>query len=164
MAVKEETYSPQRLPVSFPGSARFQDANGQPSGAVGAQATVTISINLRPQFVTGIRIHNVYPIPAGLQNVDQLTYLERLDEEQTMTTELTQSNIIVRAVLQTLFVGRGGIHWHPLPVPYPWGGGNNITLVITRLTAYPDGILPTCHVALEGVTYVKDSGTEGRIG
>jgi len=30
--LKEDTYSPQRLPVFFPGSARFVDANGQPSG------------------------------------------------------------------------------------------------------------------------------------
>lgn len=159
-----ETYSPQRLPVYFPGTARFQDSNGTPSGAIGAVATVTISINLRPQFLTGIRIRNVYEVPSGLQTIDQLTYLDRLDEEQTLTTELTQSNIVVRSMLQTLLVGRGGVHWHPLSVPYPWGGGNNLTLVVTRLTAYPAGVLPTCHVGLEGVTYVKDTGVEGRVG
>ena len=146
----------QRVPVLFPGSARFQNADGQPSGAVGAQATVEISINLQPQFLMGIRVQNVYPIPGNL--VGSLSYLERLDEEQTLTTELTQSNIIVRAALQTTVTGRRGYHWHALSVPYLWRGGNNLTMVITRLTGYPDGILPTVHVTLEGIMLVKDSG------
>ena len=144
-------YSPQRLPVYFPGSARFQDANGNPSGQVGSKATVTISINLRPQWMTGIRVRNVYPVPDGFQNFN-VVYLDRLDGEQTMSTELTQSNIVVRDALQPLVIGRDGIHWHPFATPYPWGGGDNITLIFTRLTSYPIDVLPTVHVLLEGIT------------
>lgn len=159
-------YTPQRIPVLFPGSGRFQDSDGNPSGAKGAVATVTISINLRPQWLTEIRVSNIYDVPtreAGVPLYD-LPYLDRLDEEQTMTTELTQSNIIVRAAVQTHVTGRRGFHWHPLPCPYPWGGGNNITLQFTRLTAYPPNIFPTCHVSLMGIMLVKDTGAEGRAG
>ena len=148
----------QRIPVLFPGSARFQDANGVPSGAVGAQATVEISINLQPQFLVGIRVANVYAIPAEGQIAERFPYYERLDEEQTLTTELTQSNIIVRAALQSTVTGRRGFHWHPLAVPYLWRGGNNLTMVITRLTSYPDYILPTAHVTLEGIMLSRDTG------
>lgn len=157
-------YTPQQIAVFFPGAARFQDSDGNASGARGAVATVTISINLRPQWLTGIRVVNIYDIPDDLQTIDQLTYLARLDHEQSMTTELTQSNIIVRAAAQKTITGYDGIHWHPLPQPYPWGGGNNITLTFTRLTAYPPEILPTCHVTLEGIMLVKDTGAEGRAG
>ena len=158
----EQVYTPQRVPVLFPGAGRFQDSDGNPSGARGAVATVTISINLRPQWLTGIRVSNIYDVPSGSQTIDTLTYLDRLDEEQTMTTELTQSNIIVRAAVQTHVTGRRGYHWHPLACPYPWGGGNNITLQFTRLTAYPANVFPTCHVTLEGIMLVKDTGVEGR--
>lgn len=151
---------PQNIPVFFPGSARFQNSEGQPSGAVGAIATVEISINLRPQWLTGIRVRNVYPVPSAAQTL--IPYLDRLDDEQTMTTELTQSNIVVRAAKQDTVIGRGGFHWHPLPSPYPWGGGNNLTLIFTRLTAYPTDILPTVHVTLEGIMLVKDTGVGGR--
>lgn len=162
--MRPQEYTPQQIAVYFPGAARFQDSDGNPSGARGAVATVTISINLRPQWLTGIRVVNIYDIPTNLVTIDNLTYLDRLDDEQTMTTELTQSNIIVRAAAQRTITGRGGVHWHPLPQPYPWGGGNNITLTFTRLTAYPGGVFPTCHVTLEGIMLVKDTGAEGRAG
>ena len=57
------------------------------------------------------------------------------------------------------------MHWHPLPVPFPWRGGNNIVLKFTRLVGYPDlpqdegddvPVLPTCHVTLEGCMFVDD--------
>ena len=148
----------QRIPVLFPGSARFQNADGAPSGAVGATATVEISINLQPQMLVGIRVANVYAIPTQGQAAERFPYYDRLDEEQTLTTELTQSNIIVRAAMQSTVTGRRGFHWHPFSVPYLWRGGNNLTMVITRLTSYPDYILPTAHVTLEGIMLVKDSG------
>lgn len=147
---------PQQVPVYFPGFGRFQDAEGVQSGAVGAIATVTININLRPQWLTTIRIKNVYAIPAPLQTIDQLTFLARLDGEQTVTTELTQSNIVVREVEQDTFTGRGGIHWHPLETPYPWSGGDNITLRFRRITAYPTDVFPGVHVTLGGIMIVKD--------
>lgn len=159
--VQERKYSPQKIPVYFPGSARFQDADGIPSGALGAIATVTISINLRPQWFTGIRIRNVYPVPDGFQNFNVI-YLDRLDGEQTFSTELTQSNIVIRDALQPLVIGRDGFHWHPFATPYPWGGGDNITLIFRRLTSYPAETLPTVHVVLEGIMLVGDQTDEGQ--
>lgn len=145
----------QRLPVYFPGSARFQDANGAPSGKRGAIATVSVTINLLPQWLTGIRLKNVYPVPEIFQNAN-VVYLRELDGEQTVMTDLTQSNILVRDGLQSLMTGVAGYHWHPLPTPYPWGGGNNLTITVRRLTDYPDEVLPTVHVLLEGIILVRD--------
>lgn len=157
-----DVYSPQKIPVYFPGSARFQNADGVPSGALGAKATVTISINLRPQWFTGIRAWNVYPVGETFQNFNIL-YLQHLDNQQTMSTELTQSNIVVRDALQPLLLGGGApaIHWHPFATPYPWGGGDNITLIFTRLTSYPTDVLPTVHVLLEGIMLVRDQVEDG---
>lgn len=153
------------IPVYFPGAGRFQDAEGQPSGAVGAVAVVVININLRPQWLTAIRVQTVYDVPAALRTVDSLTWLARLDGEHTMSTDLTQSNIIVREAMVPTIVGPaapqpGGVHWHPLAAPYPWSGGDNITLRFRRVTGYPTGdnaILPTVHVTLEGIMMVRDT-------
>lgn len=151
----ERTSEPQQFPVFFPGSAPFLDANGEPSGARGATARVTCEINLRPQWLTGIRALNVYEVPSVFQNED-IVYLQHLDGYQTMTTELTVSNIVIREGLQPLVMGRDGRVWHPLPTPYPWRGGNTITMEFKRLIAYPAGLLPTVHVILEGIQLVDE--------
>jgi hypothetical protein len=151
----ERTSEPQQFPVFFPGAAPFLDANGAPSGARGATARVTCEINLRPQWLTAIRVMNVYDVPSGFQTADSV-FLDKIDGWQTMTTELTVSNIVIREALQTLVMGRDGVLWHPLPTPYPWRGGNSITLEFKRLIGYPQAILPTVHVVLEGIQLVDD--------
>ncbi len=145
---------PAMFPVLYPASAPFLDANGAPSGARGAIARVTIEFNLRPNFLTSIRAMNVYEIGSAFE--EKIPFLDKLDGFQTMTTELTQSNIVVRETLQPLAMGRDGFVWHPLPCPYNWRGGNNITLLFRRLVAYPALILPTVHVTLECLQLVND--------
>lgn len=147
---------PQQFPVFFPGSAPFLDANGQPSGARGAVATVTLEVNLRPQWITGIRANNVYEVPAGDVGVGTMELLDKMDGFQSMTTEQSIQNIIVRDAVQILVMGRSQLHWHPLPCPYPWRGGNNITFIFRRLASYPGFVFPTAHVLLEGIQLLDD--------
>ena len=152
---EQRILDPQNFPVFFPGSAPFLNADGVPSGARGATARVTCEMNLRPQWLTAIRVMNVYEVPSGFQGADSV-YLDKIDNWQTMTTELTVSNIVIREGLQPLVMGRSGFQWHPLPAPYPWRGGNSITLEFRRLVGYPSAILPTVHVILEGIQMVDE--------
>lgn len=149
-------YNPQRFPIIYPASAEFrldQDA----SGARGASATLTFTINTRPHMLTGLRLQNIYDVPERIQlSQPLLTYLDRLDGEQDIQTDLAQQNIVVRPTLQRLVTGRGGVHWHPFECPYPFRGGNNITVVASRLTSYPDDIESiTLKGALVGWAYIE---------
>ena len=148
-------YQPQRFPIIYPASAGFVKDN-LPSGAVGATATLTLTFNTRPHMLVGLRLENIYAVPERLQNIDGIAYLDKLDEQQDMTTALAQQNIIIRPTLQTLVTGRRGVHWHPFEVPYPFRGGNNIVITVSRLTAYPVEIeAVTCKLAVVGWAYIE---------
>lgn len=156
----EREYQPQRFPIIYPGSAEFRVEDG-PGAVRGATATITITINTRPHMLTGIRLCNVYEVPEELRDVSSLAWLNRLDQEQDLSTQLAQQNVVVRPTMQSLVTGGGGgigaatVHWHPFECPYPFRGGNNITLSLSRLTSYPDEIKSvTVKAALVGWAYI----------
>lgn len=152
----------QIFPVYYPGEGPFLD-KGNPSALTGDEADVEIEISNNPFMCTGIRIRNVYEIPVELRTINLLTYLARLDQEQTIRTDLTQQNVIVRAMSQALLQGgndRSGTvtHYHPFESPYPFRGGNNINLKFKRETDYPPEITSVIVKAtLTGWLYMSDA-------
>lgn len=145
---------PQTFPIYYPGSAEFQEDTA-PGAGVGATAVITVPINTRPHMLTGIRLANVYAIPEELRTVDGLAYLKHIDQQQEISSQLAQQNVVVRPTLQKLVTGDDGIHWHPFELPYPFRGGNNIVLNLQRLIAYPDEIVSvTVKAVLVGWAYV----------
>ncbi len=154
----------QLFPIYYPGEAQFLLDNKTPSGLVGATARINIEISNNPIMATGIRIRNVYEIEEKFRTVDLLTYLARLDGEQSIETNLTQQNIIVREMSQELLTGgkdgsaASSIHWHPFETPYPFKGGNNINLKFKRETSYPEEIVSVVVKAtLTGWVYMSDA-------
>lgn len=178
--------SHQRFPIYYEGVGEFKDADGDPSGAVGAVADVPISINNRPHELVGVRVVNVYEqLPLfetieiivqtdplvierkvqgvaglGLPLEDLCCHLQRLDGDQSLRVELAQQNVVVRDLHQRTMTGRDGVHWHPFACSYPFRGGNNVVCRLVRLTSYPEIITPTVHVTLVGWIWVSDEGVE----
>lgn len=173
----------QTFPVYYPGEGVFTNdgtTSGTPSGLVGAKATVKITINTRPHGFTGVRIRNVFPVPAGPLNAIAATYfpswadLHGLDIDQDVNFNLAQQNVVMERADQAGVVG-GGIGgsyvWHPFACPYPFRGGNNVQLVLTRTTSYPlildaqgqlvEGIFPVAKVVLVGYAYVSGQKETG---
>ena len=163
----DKLYKMQKFPIYYPGAGEFQDADGNPSGAAGSEATVEIGLNNRPHEIVGVRIVNVYervvPVPeidTGdvelPQNVETCCLLGDLDDDQTVQIDLAQQNVIVRAIHQRTLCGKQGIHWHPFPCSYPFRGGNNMFVRLRRLTSYPAAVLPKVRVTVIGWMYVSD--------
>lgn len=147
---------PQEFPIYYPASAQFKAADGNDAGAgKGATASLAFSLSTRPAMLTGIRMANVYEIPEDLRNVDGIAWLEKLDGQQQMSTDMEQQNIVIKPTLQDLVTGRKGYIWHPFEQPYPFKGGNNITVPVSRLISYPDSIVNvTVYATLVGWSYV----------
>lgn len=134
--------------------------NGAPSGAVGAIARLNVAMDNFPEFLLGIRVSNVYPLPPNLTETTMALYRslkEFTDGEQTLSYKVSQQSVTTNLPLQLHITGRSdGQHWHSFPVPYPLAGANNIQIEMQRLTAYPSWpgsdpvtpILPVCFVTL----------------
>jgi hypothetical protein len=175
----------QTFPIYYPAEAPFTldgAAGGTPSSLVGATATLTFQINTRPHGFLGVRIRNVFPIPTlPLTATNQLYFptwrdLHALDCDQDMSLDLAQQNIIVRTADQGLICGGPGLGgsfvWHPFACPYPFRGGNVITIRLRRTTSYPlvqsgtlppvEGFFPTAKAVLVGYTYVTADIEEGQ--
>lgn len=146
----------QWFPSYFPmGPKAFQDANGDPSGAVGAVAELTKDISNWPILFMGLRITNVYALPAAPTDLDVQIYKAAkgyVDDEQTVRIALSQQNITAEATMQVQVTGKSGVYWAPFPVPFPMAGANNIALTVQRVTAYPQiqgvQIVPTCYATI----------------
>lgn len=174
----------QTFPVYYPAEAEFtagDQPGGNPSGLVGATARLTFTINTRPHGFLGIRLRNVFEVPEFPLATVPATYFPRwadlhaLDVDQDVRVELAQQNILMDRTDQALFVGGPGIGgsfvWHPFPCPYPFRGGNNVRVTVTRTTSYPlvtnaqeqdvEGIFPVCKAVLVGYSYVTGSIEEG---
>lgn len=152
MEKMEAQWFPQYLPF---GPVAFADANGDPSGARGAVARPSRSLPNFPILFVGVRINNVFELPAQPTALDLQTYeacKRFLDNEQTVSINLAQQNITAEATLQSQLTGNGGIYWSPFSVPFPMAGANNIALVVTRRTPYPeiDGelVTPVCDATI----------------
>lgn len=176
----------QRFPVYYPHEAAFtvgDTAGGDPSGQVGATARLTFTINTRPHAFIGLRLRNVYPIPERPLEATAQSYfptwrdVHALDVDQDVRFELAQQNVLMERTDQALFVGGPGMGgsfvWHPFPCPYPFRGGNNISVTVRRTTSYPlivgpdsqsppeEGIFPVCKGVLVGWSYVTGQIEEG---
>lgn len=157
----------QRFPVIYSAKAQFK-AGSKESGAAGSVAKLQFAINNNPHEITGLRIKNVYEVPTeflSLAQPDGIDYLNRLDQEQTLTMRMAQQNVVVDETLQSLVCG-DGVHWHPFELPYPFRGGNNITVDVNRLTSYSlpgsDPLVTidavTVQAAIVGWMYVGPGG------
>jgi len=157
----------QRFPVIYSAQAQFKVGSSE-SAAAGAVAKLQFAINNNPHEITGLRVKNVYEVPPEfleLARPDGMDYLDRLDQEQTLTMRMAQQNIVVDATLQSLVCGTGP-HWHPFELPYPFRGGNNVTVDVNRLTGYTlpgsDPLVTvdavTVQAALVGWMYVGPGG------
>jgi len=163
-------------PVFYVGDAPMLDDDSDPSGKKGAKASITIDVNNRPQKLTAIRVVVAYQLFdfANFQEgnsflTDYLDRIKDVEDQMLMTTDLSQSNIIVSAAHVRGFQGgvrsQGGVIYHPLPTPMLWRGGNNITLDFTQLVDYPtvplnDGetfdVAPHIYVVTEGCQMIND--------
>lgn len=167
---------PQKFPIYYPAEAEFQADNGGAGVPGGAVATLTFSITTRPFALVGIRWRNLYEIPqTGVEFVDPdgqnaqrfyppdlVDYFARLDNDQDLTVELAQQNIVIRPTNGQLVQGNDGIHYHPFPCPFPFRGGNNVTCTVRRRTAYPAELLSaTVQATLIGWQYVTDADPGG---
>jgi hypothetical protein len=148
--------NPQAFPIYYPmGPASFLDSAGTPSGAAGAVAQLSRDLSNFPHMFLGLRVSNQYALPTT-PTADQVnlyrTCKEWIDGEQSVRVELAQQSIAAERVPQTHLTGREAIHWHPFPVPFPMAGANTISVVITRLTSYPQlagaSIIPTVSVSI----------------
>ena len=96
-----------------------------------------------------------------------------LDNDQSVRIDLAQQNIVAQATLQDHIIGGnagdGGqtLHWHPFPKPYLFAGGNEVRVVLQRLTGYPtldaEGefpVLPTARVTLVTSVHRRDYRTQ----
>jgi hypothetical protein len=146
----------QWFPIYYPmGPKSFVDANGDPSGAVGATSELTKELSNWPILFMGLRITNVYQLPPTPTDLDLETFRvckNFLDDEQTVRIALSQQNITAEATLQVQVTGKSGVYWAPFPVPFPMQGSNNIAITVTRVTPYPQlngaAIVPTCFATI----------------
>ena len=156
MAGPLQTMGAQWFPIYYPmGPKSFADADGVPSGAGGSTAELTKDIPNWPILFLGLRITNVYVLPAQPTELDLRVYeacKRSVDDEQTVRIALSQQNITAEPTLQVQLTGKSGVYWAPFPVPFPMAGGNNIAVSVVRVTPYPeiDGslILPTCFATI----------------
>jgi len=172
-----ETVQGVWLPVYYEGNAPFLDSDGDPSGAAGAEATVTIDVNNRPQKWTSLRVVMAYDLPPfedfGAANAILSDFLDRIkdiEDQCTLSVDLSESNIVVGDAhlrgVQGGVKGSGGVIYHPFPTPMLWRGGNNVTLTFKRILSFPSiplddtpddfQITPTVYVVTEGCQLFND--------
>jgi hypothetical protein len=126
----------QRFPVVYPAKAQFKSGSNEDAQA-GATAKLQFTLNNNPHEITGLRIRNVYEIPdAYLLAGFGTDWLQRKDGEQDLVVRMAQQNIVVDEANQVAVLGNDGIHWHPFELPYPFRGGNNVTVDVNRTTSY----------------------------
>ena len=150
--------NPQLFPKYYAMVPVALTVNGAGSGAVGAGATLTRELSNFPHILYGLRVTNTFALPAAPSDADInfADYLKTwVDNEQTITINMSQQNITAQAMLQSHLVGKGETVWAPFPAPYPLAGGNNITIEVRRTTAYPPfpstpqvATTPTVHATL----------------
>lgn len=172
---------PQWFPAYYPASGQFRDQRGDPSGAAGSKLALTFDFPTRPHLLIGMRIENVWAlddVQEAAETIDNfgaiLEYIRQINAYQTVRTQFTQSDVVVKPSLQRTVIGGGEpphtVHWHPLACPYPLRGGNKVTVELERLVSYPTltveeleiPIIPTVHVTWETVVGVEGAAFSGR--
>lgn len=158
---------PTLFPVLQPfDPVQFRNDSGVPSGAAGARARLQTSLNNAPQILYRLTFEVSYELPAEFfaTNLDFKKLMREggVDDDFTVDIKLTQQNPTEGPVHVRTLQGFLGINLHPLPVPYAFQGGNNITIDCQRVTGYPvvDGveIAPTVRASLVVGMFVSDTG------
>lgn len=155
----EDSFVAGRYPRAFPGANRYL-LDGVPSGAAGAEARVTITIDPYPQAITRITVAHSYEISAAYLETEPGAYvgMREIDDDALVFISATQQNL--QSDFQHLrnFQGRGV--WLPLSAPYLVKGLNQIVVTLRRLVPYPAlgerAIFPTAHVTLFSVALQSD--------
>jgi hypothetical protein len=157
---------PQIFPIYYDLAEPFLGASGARSGAAGATAKLEKSISNFPHMLFGLRVISVYPFPGTPAQGDEVTYglmKEWMDDEVTLQMTLAQQNVTAQAIPVRNLNGKNGINWHPFAVPFPMAGGNNIEILLTRLTSLPDlgdaPTLPEARVTLVAGVFRADMKT-----
>ncbi len=157
----------QWFPIFYPmGPKAFQDSEGVPSGAIGSIAELTKELSNWPIMFLGLRITNVYPLPATPTELDLRVYeacKRGVDDEQTVRVALSQQNITAEATQQLHITGKSGVYWAPFPVPFGMAGGNNIAVTVQRTTPYPEIdnalVKPVCYCTIVAAVARKSEQT-----
>lgn len=154
---------PEAFPLYYNAASPFL-LNNNPSGAANARARLSFELNNWPHVAFGLRIVNVYGLPAGSDADDVQLFRvlkEWFDDEQEITFTLAQQNVIADPIHQRTMCGAQGVHWHPFPKPYLFRGANIAQMTLTRLTGYPqvndEDILPTVRATLVTAVLVNDA-------
>lgn len=177
-----EIKHPQWFPAYYPASGRFKDNGGQDSGAARSTSILSFEFPTRPHVLLGLRIENVWSVDniqqlietlGGTQTQALINYIQTINAAQTIKTEFTQSDVVVKPTLQRLVTGGGDppqtVHWHPLPCPYLLRGGNKAQVTVERLISYPTitlgeqqiPIIPTIHAVWECMIGVEGAAWGG---
>lgn len=160
--------NPQAFPIYYPMGPQPFQLDGVASGAQGAVAMLSHSLPNPPHILMGIRVSNVYDLPADADADDIANYTamkQFVDGDQTLYIDLAQQNILANPTYQTHVTGRAdGQHWFPFPAPFPMAGGNNVSLTVTRLTSYPqlvgEDVTPVCRATLVAAVLRGGSSTQ----
>ncbi len=168
-----ERSNAQWFPVLYGESAQFK-VDATPSGNAGAIARVLFTLDTFPWLLYGVRFEVSYELPALFlaepENWPFKQFMREggIDDDFSVTIRAAQQSITGGNPVHVRNVqGALGINKHPLPLPYPFRGGNKIEIECRRLSSYPVievadlqvVLTPTVHVALElarGVQQVAD--------
>jgi hypothetical protein len=156
---------PQWFPIFASNAAPFLDGSTK-SGAIGAEAKVSITIDTYPELIYGVRFAVSYEIPAatfGLAPAFKQQMREGgVDDDFTVTVELTQQKITTGSSTHVRnFQGALGINLHPLPVPYPVRGGNRFEFSGRRTSSYPQLRIDDLILNIEPSLYVTILAARG---
>lgn len=147
---------------------------GEPSGAKGATAKVTITLDTYPHLLYGFRFDVSYEIPPSV--FGQVPAFKRdmrdggVDDDYDVTILLTQQNIASKPTHVRNVRGAKGTNQHPLAVFYPLRGTNNITIEAVRNSSYAQiragdvllDVFPVWKVTLDlarGVQQIADNAS-----
>jgi len=162
---------PQAFPAFDAASATyFQDGNNEKSGAAGSELKIGFSLDNFPRMILGVRVKNVWQMPEDPTEAEirLCEYVSRVvDSQQTISVDLTTSNITLRnPVLQSALMGDGSV-WHSFPAGFDAAGGNDFNLSIRRVTSYPllrdVRIVPTVYVSLVSIAMRADRMAAGLV-
>jgi hypothetical protein len=166
---------PQWFPVISSTTPSPFLVDGQRSGAIGAEAKATLSLDTFPELLYAVRFTTSYELPPatfGLAPAFKQQMREGgVDDDFTVQVLLTQQNITSQAPAHLRnFQGALQTNLHPLPIPYPFRGGNRFDFTARRVSSYPQlrvdeqivQVLPQLFVtiiAARGVQSVADNVT-----
>jgi len=145
----------QWFPLYHTEKAQFA-LEGSASGARGATARVSFSLESLPHILYGISIWITYELidEFFVANPDFKRNMRDggVDFDFTIKITFTQQNITINPTPIASIQGFNNVNIHPFTAPYPLSGSNNIAVDLTRLSSYPtaagETVAPFAHITL----------------